>query len=84
MAYLSSPDNFCIQFGPRMSVLIWIQTITPIVFLKYFFEKVNLEKRSADDNKIMKNYPACKELRNMVNGNYWTRFRVNDRLNIDG
>ena len=22
----------------------------------------NFEKKSADDNKIMKNYPACKEL----------------------
>ena len=26
-----------------------------------FFKKVNLGKKSADDNKSMKNYPACKE-----------------------
>ena len=30
-----------------------------IVFLKEFFEKVYFEK-SADDNKSMKNYPACR------------------------
>ena len=32
------------------------------VFLKEFFEKVNFEKKSADDNKGIKNHPACKEL----------------------
>ena len=32
------------------------------MFLKEFFEKVNFEKKSADDKKIMKNYPACKEV----------------------
>ena len=31
------------------------------MFLKEFFEKVNFEKKSADDMKSMKNYPACKE-----------------------
>ena len=30
------------------------------MFLKDFFEKDNIEKKSAD--KSMKNYPACKEL----------------------
>ena len=30
--------------------------------LKESFEKDNFEKKSADDNKSMKNYPACKEL----------------------
>ena len=34
-----------------------------IMFLKEFFEKsFNLEKNSADKNKSMKNYLACKEL----------------------
>ena len=36
---------------------------TPMVFLKIFLQKVDFEKKSADDNKSMKNYPACKELR---------------------
>ena len=30
--------------------------------LKYFFEIVSFEKKSAGDNICMKNYPACKEL----------------------
>ena len=34
---------------------------TMIVFLKGVFENVNFEKKSADDNKSMKNYPACIE-----------------------
>ena len=29
------------------------------MFLKEFFEKVNFEKKSADDNKSIKDYPAC-------------------------
>ena len=32
-----------------------------MVFLKIFFEKVDL-KKSADEKKIMKNCPGCKEL----------------------
>ena len=33
------------------------------LYNKEFFEKFNFaKKKSADDNKIMKNYPACKEL----------------------
>ena len=36
--------------------------LTFIVFLKEFFEKVEFGKKSADHNKSMKNYPACKEL----------------------
>ena len=31
------------------------------MFLKEAFEKINFEKKSADDNKSMKNYPACKD-----------------------
>ena len=37
-------------------------TVSLIMFLKEFFEKLIL-KKSEDDNKSMKNYPACKELR---------------------
>ena len=35
---------------------------TLILFPKEFFEKViyNFEKKSADDNKSLKNYPICK------------------------
>ena len=29
----------------------------------FFFKSVNIKKKSADDNKITKNYPVCKELR---------------------
>ena len=37
---------------------------TLIGFLKDFFEidLADFENKSADDNKIMKNYPACKDL----------------------
>ena len=42
---------------------------TLMVFLKEFFEKVNLEKKLVDNN--MKNDPACKELiLNIVNTMY--------------
>ena len=30
--------------------------------LGYLFELVNYEKKSADDNKSMKNYPVCTEV----------------------
>ena len=32
---------------------------------KRIFDKVNFEKKSADDIKGMKNYPACKELKRL-------------------
>ena len=54
------PDNLCKQIGPRSGqtkCLAWSgsKLFDIIVFLKaYFF------KKSADDNKSMKNYPACK------------------------
>ena len=32
------------------------------LYNKEFLKKLILKKKSADDNKIMKNYPACKEL----------------------
>ena len=45
-----------------MSGLIRIQTVcTLMVFLKDFFETVNLKKKSRRQ-KSMQNYPACKEL----------------------
>ena len=34
-----------------------------MVFLKEFFEKVDFEKKSADDKKNMKNFPGGKELK---------------------
>ena len=47
----------------RTSVLIWIQTIwhsdsVPV----RLFEKVNFDKKSADVNKSLKKYSACKQL----------------------
>ena len=36
------------------------------MYLKEFFEKLNFEKTSAVNNKSMKNYPACKEFKNLV------------------
>ena len=46
--------RLCKQFGLRLATLI--------VFVKDLFEKGTFEekKRSADDNKSIKNYPACK------------------------
>ena len=35
-------------------------SLTLIVFLKELFEKVNFEKKSAEDNNSMKNNPACR------------------------
>ena len=52
--------NFCHLFkwfGPRLGPFDNL-----IAFLKEVFEKVIL-KKSADDNKIMKNYPSYKELK---------------------
>ena len=39
---------------------------TLIVFLKEVFEKVNFVEKSTDDNKSMKNYPACKKSKSEV------------------
>ena len=38
------------------------------MFLKDCFEKIDFEKKSADDNKSVKNYPACKELKGISSG----------------
>ena len=41
-----SADNFCKQFGPKS----WSKLFdTLMVFLKEFFEKVDFEKKKADD-----------------------------------
>ena len=40
--------------------------LTLILFLKEFFEKVNFAKRLLEDNKSMKNYPECKELKRFI------------------
>ena len=59
-------DNLCKQFGPRSGPTkcqSWSGSKlfdTLIVFLKDFLFK------SADDHKSMKNYPACKELRQIL------------------
>ena len=45
--------------------------LTLIVFLKEFLvKKLILKKKSADDIKSMKNYPACKDL--VMKMNHWT------------
>ena len=61
----TSADDLCKQFGPRSgptkrrarSVSKLFDNL--IVFLKEFFEKVDFEKKSADD-KILQNYPVGK------------------------
>ena len=62
-----SADNLCKQFGPR-SGLTKRQTSsgfklfdTLMVFLKEFSEKVDSEKKSADDKKAGKYFPGGKE-----------------------
>ena len=53
--------NGCEWLGPRPNGLdppeLDQNSLTRIVFLKEF-----LGKQSADDNKNLQNYPACKEL----------------------
>ena len=44
---VSSADNFCKQFGS-------MRFDTLMVFLKEFSEKINFEKKLADDNKAWK------------------------------
>ena len=44
-----------------MLVLTLIQIVDTLT-LKDFCEKVNFAKKLVDNNKSMKNYPACKEL----------------------
>ena len=54
---VSFADNFCKQFGPRLGLTKrWPLPgsnlfDTQMVFLKEFFEKVDFEKKTADDKK---------------------------------
>ena len=65
---LLSADNLCKQFGPRSGLAVcpsWSVSKlfdSLMVFQKNFFEKLfkKKKKKSADNNKSMKNYPACK------------------------
>ena len=68
MLLLSSADSFQNQFFQKnlsgtlsecQSCSVSKPFDTLIVFLKEFFEIINFEKKSADDNKSTKNYPAC-------------------------
>ena len=66
---VSSAENFCKQFGPRSGLTncrAWSGPklfLTLIVFRKLFFEKVDFEKKSADDKiKSMQNYLVGNEL----------------------
>ena len=48
--YSSSTDDLCKQFGPK-SGLMWIQTVdTLMVFMKFVFEKVDIEKNNSRQN----------------------------------
>ena len=49
------PDQDQLDIGPDLDPN-WLTSE------RILFEKANFEKKSADDNKSMKNYPACKEL----------------------
>ena len=72
-SFLASHDFFCllITFANHLdpeqgqqidSLYLDPNCLTLIVFLKEFFEKNDFEKKSANDNKSMKNDPACKYL----------------------
>ena len=50
------------------------------MFLKEFFEKVNFEKKSADDSKSMKNYPVWDELIS-INGTKTNSFSTERKNN---
>ena len=50
---MSTIIKICKQIGHRSKPFD-----TLIEFLKDFFEKINFEKKSDDDNKSMKNYQA--------------------------
>ena len=62
-------DNICKQLGTRSGLTkcqswSWSKQFgTLVVFLKEFFKKkIILKKKSADDNKSMEKFSACKEL----------------------
>ena len=62
----SSADYICKQFGPRSGLTKVVPHLDPncltlMVFLKDFFWKCLLQKKSANDKNIP-NYLACKEL----------------------
>ena len=61
---MSSPDNFCKQFGQYIS-LASIESDTQMVFMKEFFEKVDFEKISRRQ-KSMFNFPGSKELSQLM------------------
>ena len=67
-------DNLCKQFGPKSGPTecrSWPGSKpfdTLIVFLKGFFVKKLILKKSADGDKNMKNYPECPELICAVTG----------------
>ena len=51
--------TFTKSTNPDQDRLIWIQTI--LRFWKFFW-KFNFEKKSAEDHKSMKNYPAFRSV----------------------
>ena len=55
---LSSADNLYKQFGPRLGPMFWQSDGVWKNFLKRL-----ILKKSADDNKSMNNYLACKEFK---------------------
>ena len=73
-ATLSSADNLCKQFGPRLGLTKCLSCYGSksfdilIVILKDFFfnlflkKKKKKKKKKTADHKRMKNYPACKVL----------------------
>ena len=65
---MSSADNLCKQFGPKSGPELFD---TMKLLLKEFFEKKIILKKSADDNKIMKNkLPSMQTVKsqNTING----------------
>ena len=68
MWLLTSNDNLCKQFGSRSGPTKRQAWSGSKLFdtdgnpERFFFLKINLKKKSTEDNKSMQNYPACKEL----------------------
>ena len=71
---VSSADNIGKQFGPRYGPM------GLMVFLKEFFQKVNFERKSADDKKNRKNYPSC-NFHGLISTSLFTLFATSESPN---
>ena len=75
---MSSAGNLSKQFGTeikpnKMFDLIWMRTVwrSDGIPESFFFQKSRFQKKSTDDKKSMKNYPAGKEFEIPLGGAVW-------------